>query len=190
MKKARNKLVAIEDSNGVNQRGDKKIAEVAGNYFSELYTSNPASDQVYQQIFEGFQAKITDDINRDLIRDISDEEINEAIFSIGPHKAPGPDGFTGDFYHHFWDDIRPAIVKEVKEFFEDGKMDQIPNHTNLCLIPKVDSPMSMAEFRPTALCNVFYKIISKILVNQLKLHLSGIILENQAASSSFIMDSQ
>ncbi|WZY89335.1 hypothetical protein YC2023_046070 [Brassica napus] len=55
------------------------------------------------------------------------------------------------------------------------------NHTNLCLIPKIYPPTGMKDFRPIALCNVSYKIISKILVNRLKNHLSNIVSENQNA---------
>lgn len=69
----------------------------------------------------------------------------------------------------------------MKQFFEEGSMDQSHNYTNLCLIPKITTPTSMMEFRPISLCNVSYKIISKILVSRLKQHLSGIITENQAA---------
>ena len=66
-------------------------------------------------------------------------------------------------------------------FFTAEEVDEQLNHTNICLIPKIYPPTSMSEFRPIALCNVTYKIVSKILINRLKKHLSGIISENQAA---------
>ena len=66
-------------------------------------------------------------------------------------------------------------------FFTAEEFDEQLNHTNICLIPKIYPPTSMSEFRPIALCNVTYKIVSKILINRLKKHLSGIISENQAA---------
>lgn len=73
------------------------------------------------------------------------------------------------------------ILKEVQSFFNDNHLDTTHNHTNICLIPKITAPTTMSDFRPIALCNVSYKIISKILVNRLKKHLSEIISENQAA---------
>lgn len=100
---------------------------------------------------------------------------------MGSHRTPGPDGFSALFYQRFWEDTKTEIVQEVISFFQGEGLDAQHNHTNLCLIPKVYPPTGMAEFRPIALCNVSYKIISKILVNRLKSHLSGIISENQSA---------
>ena len=45
----------------------------------------------------------------------------------------------------------------------------------IALIPKVDHPISTAQFRPISLCNTLYKIIAKILVNRMRPILEKII---------------
>ena len=55
------------------------------------------------------------------------------------------------------------------------------NETFICLIPKVKSPQKIIKFRPISLCNVSYKIISKVLANQLKKILAAVINESQSA---------
>ena len=91
-----------------------------------------------------------------------DEEIKEATFAINPEKAAGPDGMTSLFYQRFWTTVGNDVCAMVRNFFETGELDERLNRTNICLIPKTDRPESMTEFRPISLCNVGYKIISKI----------------------------
>ena len=59
------------------------------------------------------------------------------------------------------------------------------NHNFITLIPKVGNTESVSEFRPISLCNLLYKIISKVIANRLKPILNSIISE---AQSAFIAD--
>ena len=56
----------------------------------------------------------------------------------------------------------------VLEFFATGEMTNCVNDTAIILIPKVQFPKELKDFRPISLCNVTYKIVSKCLVNRLR----------------------
>ena len=60
-------------------------------------------------------------------------------------------------------------------------MDPRLNQTNIFLIPKTERPTEMTEFRPISLCNVCYKVISKLMSKRLKKYLPKIISETQLA---------
>lgn len=69
----------------------------------------------------------------------------------------------------------------VKDFFSIGSSLRLINHTHIALIPKVDNPEVVSNFRPISLCNVTYKIITKIMVNWIKPLLTYCISINQVA---------
>ena len=73
------------------------------------------------------------------------------------------------------------IVSTVQDFFATGELDERMNQTNICLIPKTERPKCMTEFRPISLCNVSYKIISKVLSSRLKKVLPKLISDTQSA---------
>ena len=77
--------------------------------------------------------------------------------------------------------FRSVVVNAVLVFLNDGIMLPALNHTNIVLIPKVKNLKRMSEFRPISLCNVIYKIISKVLANRLKQVLPQIISPTQSA---------
>lgn len=72
------------------------------------------------------------------------------------------------------------IAKSVLETLNSGNMPLWLNETHIALIPKVKCPISVTEFRPISLCNVLYKVISKILANRLKKILLHIISPYQS----------
>ena len=100
---------------------------------------------------------------------------------MGPTKALGPDGINALFYQKFWHIVGNNVVNAVLEFLNNGVMLPNLNHTNIVLIPKVKNPEKIFEYRPINLCNVVYKIISKVLANRLKQVFPDIISPTQSA---------
>jgi hypothetical protein len=120
-------------------------------------------------------------MNSDLTKPYSDEEIRTALFQMGPTKALGPDGFSTLFYQTHWEFFKEEICMAVRgflngDFIPDGLCDSI-----IVLIPKVTNLNNLKNFHPISLCNVLYKIASKVLANRLKKVLPIIILEQQSA---------
>lgn len=85
------------------------------------------------------------------------------------------------FFKAKWELLGPSIHEFIIQVFSiPNKIGDI-NHTLLTLIPKVHEPTKPSDFRPIALCNVIYKIITKILANRIKQFLPDIITQNQTS---------
>uniref|UniRef100_A0A803PR88 Reverse transcriptase domain-containing protein n=1 Tax=Cannabis sativa TaxID=3483 RepID=A0A803PR88_CANSA len=110
-----------------------------------------------------------------------EEEVRNALFQMHPDKAPGPDGMTPGFYQRCWNTVGADIIKLVRDFFSNGELPQGLNDTHMVLIPKVKNPTTMSDLRPISLCNILYKILSKVLANPLKVILPQLISDNQSA---------
>ena len=112
---------------------------------------------------------------------MDDAEILQAVQQLGPLKAPGLDGIPAAFYQRFWPTLQHDILNMVKAFFHLGFLLKSLNHTFISFISKVPIPERLTQFRPISLCNVSYKIISKILVNRLKPLMDSLITPFQNA---------
>jgi hypothetical protein len=79
------------------------------------------------------------------------------------------------FYKQFWDICEHEITQEVLQAVNSGVIPDGWNYTTIVLIPKVEDPERVTQYRPISLCNVIYKIISKMLALRLKLILPEVI---------------
>jgi len=117
----------------------------------------------------------------ELASDITREELLKVVRNIPTDKSPEPNVFYGLFFKKFWHIIEFDLLKAVQCFFQDAVMTKQWNSAFLVLIPKQDNLTKPKHFRPISLCNVIYKIVTKILANRLKEVLPKLILPAQAA---------
>ncbi|KAL4306694.1 hypothetical protein AHAS_Ahas16G0203900 [Arachis hypogaea] len=134
-------------------------------YFVDLFISSNPRDSIDDIHF--LPTKVIGRTNQMLTRPILEKEIKSAFFSISPNLALGEDGFTAKFFQFFWKTIKSEVIRAIQSFFSGGKMLNALNHTHICLIPKILNATSMKFIQPISLSSVFYKVISKILVNGL-----------------------
>jgi hypothetical protein len=106
-----------------------------------------------RQVARSILEKVSDDMNVSLCKEYTDEEIEIALFQMGPTKVPGPDGFSALFYQTHWEFLKDEICCAVRSFL-DGK--DIPVgfcDSVIVLIPKITNLQHLKNFRPISLCN-------------------------------------
>lgn len=113
--------------------------------------------------------------NFSLCKQPNEREILRVVKQLGAKKAPGPDGMTASFYQHYWKVVSPSVSRMIWNFFDSGFILKQINFTFIALLPKTHNPTTVTQFRPTALCNVCYKFIAKILANRPKTVLPKLI---------------
>ena len=121
---------------------------------------------------------VTEEMNEELMKEFSEIEVKEALNQMAPLKALGPDGMPPLFYQHFWSTMQHNVTSTILSWLNSGILPKLINHTLITLIPKIVNPEHMSEFRPISLCNVLYKICSKVLANRLKKFLPSLISEH------------
>jgi hypothetical protein len=141
-------------------------------YFKELFCSN---QPVTNSIDEDQVSTLDDTATTDLVRPVTKKEVYDALMSMKSYKAPGPDGFQPIFFKLFWEVVGDNLWNFVRSAFDKGEYDTKVCETLIVLIPKGDNQTTLKDFRPISLCNVTYKLISKIIVARLRPFLDGII---------------
>ncbi|XP_031116576.1 uncharacterized protein LOC116020230 [Ipomoea triloba] len=132
-------------------------------------------------LLDDFMPRIFDLDNDLLMQPYTVDDVKKALFSMAPDKSPRPDGFSPAFYQHFWNEIGPDIANFIIGCIIGGEFPVGMNDAIITLIPKKTIPVTMADPRPIALCNVTCKIFSKMLANRLKWVLGHVISDMQSA---------
>uniref|UniRef100_A0A2N9HU49 CCHC-type domain-containing protein n=1 Tax=Fagus sylvatica TaxID=28930 RepID=A0A2N9HU49_FAGSY len=149
-RKRTNTILGLWDRDHHWQTNPAEIAQVAVDYFNRIFSSS--NPQAIDEVVHEVEGVVTSSMNAELLKPFVKEEVQNALFQMHPSKASGP----------------------------DGRMLGSVNFTHIVLIPKVTAPEQITQFRPISLCNVVYKIASKVLVNWMKSMLPQVISESQS----------
>ena len=111
--------------------------------------------------------RISEEEKAELAKPFTMQEIESSLAEMRKNTAPGPDGFSVQFYKEFW----PKVKGLVKEMLDDLHADKLNlgrlNYGVITLIPKIKDANVIKQYRPICLLNVIFKIVTRVLMCRL-----------------------
>ncbi|KAA3480943.1 reverse transcriptase [Gossypium australe] len=169
-RRRRNFIHKLQDEEGRETEIRQEMEGIVRSYFQNLFTLETRGN--YNHLLSGIDRGTSEEDNQRLTMLYTKKEIREAVFEMGPTKAPGEDLFPALFYQN----CRHIIGDDVTNFFL-----QILNRG--MEVKQINS--THIHFQPISLCNVIYKILAKAIVNRLREVIEKCI---DMAQSAFVPD--
>ncbi|KAL5565121.1 hypothetical protein UlMin_028285 [Ulmus minor] len=176
-----NEILGFCDSNGCWQDDIGVVSGVIQRYFNNIFQSNCLTMDQINLVTDSIPTRVSPKMNNCLLKPFTEDDVKAAVFGMSPTKAPGFDGMSALFFQKYWQFVGQDVIRTCLGLLNSSCNMGMLNKTIISLIPKVDRPKTMKDFRPISLCSVLYKIISKCLANRLKVFLDDLISENQSA---------
>ena len=162
----------------------KEILDEQKRFYEKLYTTNnPTISRENENIFfpenENIQ-KLSELESASMENDLTVGECLNVLAKMKKNKSPGSDGFTVEFYLHFWNDLKYPMLKSFQESYEKQVLADSQKLGVITCLPKPGKPREFIKnWRPISLLNVDYKIISGVIANRIKNNLDHLISNSQ-----------
>jgi hypothetical protein len=141
----KNKIISLEQEEGVTE-GEENLKSFLTNYYKNLF-GRPGDSNIRLHV------KNAKNINAEeavfLKKPFSmDFFYKKVVFEMEHNKASGPDGFTAEFYQHFWELIKWDLKAMLDDFHKGHLNIARLNYGIITLVPKSKEAKHIQKFRP------------------------------------------
>ena len=174
----------LVNSEGTEITDTKLILDEQKDFYKNLYSlqisnHNEQIDEVFFPETKNIRT-LTDEESMEMEHNITLEECYNVLKNMKNNKSPGSDGFTVEFYRHFWNELKHPMIRSFQDTFESGMLSESQRLGIITCLPKPGKPKEyMKNWRPITLLNVDYKIISGVIANRMKSQLNSLISNSQ-----------
>ena len=134
-----NQINKIRNVRGEIRTDTTEIQRIVRNYYEELYAKKFQNLGETNTFLGKYNLpKLNEEEAENLNRPITADEIKAVIKKLPTHKSPGPDGFTGEFYKAFKEELTPILHRLFEKTQTDGRLPNSFYEASIILIPKLD----------------------------------------------------
>ena len=139
MKREKNQINRIRNENGEITTKNIVIQRIIRDCYQQLYADKMDNLEEMDKFLEKYNLpKLNQEEIENLNRSITSMEIKTEIRNLPTNESPGPDGFTGEFYQKFREELTPILLKLFQKIVEEGKLPNSFYEATIILIPKPD----------------------------------------------------
>lgn len=180
IRRRKNSYDMLQDENGEWVGNQDQLEAMITIFYKKLFT---ADGSIAPAPIRGAFPPLSEADCASLSRNVTRSDIFNVVNHMNPFKAPGSDGLQAVFFQSQWKHVGEPLCKLILEIFSTPKKVSEINDTLITLVPKVEPVACVRNFRPISLCNVAYKVVTKILAQRLRPLMASLV---HPCQSSFI----
>ena len=179
----RNQVSSILNSEGVEVFDRHEIEKAHVDFYSKLFSVEDIDTSCRERLLQEISTSLSDSDSALCEGLISIEELTASLKTQNSGKAPGPDGFTAEFYVKFWNLLGPLLLDVINQSYADGELpESMKTSMTRLIFKKRGDVKDLKNWRPISLLNVDYKICSKAITLRLSKVLHVIVDPDQTCS--------
>ena len=184
-------ITELLHSNDFKITNPEQILKMQTNFYQDLFSSKNTielQNSTFSPLLHNLP-KLPESLRESLELPFSMAELEQSIKRSKLNKAPGPDGYTNEFFKFFKEELKNWLFRAYQEAYDCGCLSDLITMGTITCIPKAGKLRNtLKNWRPLTLLNGSYKLLSSMIAERLKSVLETIINNDQTGfiSNRFI----